>query len=83
MSLSSAVSFLSVLYFISILVIAVLTSVYPFLPHDEQAIPMSHSFISNTTASLDIDWNIMLGLRLNQAISFILGMCSMFGSSMW
>jgi len=73
MSLSSAVSILSVLYFISILAIAVLTSVYPFLLHNEQVLPISHSFNINTTASLDIEWSIMLGLRMNQGISFILG----------
>ena len=72
MWLSSAVSFLSVIYFTSVLVIAVLANVYPYLPKNGNDPTIDHSESSNSTIILEIDHDIMTGLLVSQFISFFM-----------
>ena len=75
MNFSSAVSFLSALYFVSLLGFALLTNIHPFLPYEEQDLHINLKK-NNETSILDKDDKILLGFGVNQGISFILGKSS-------
>ena len=74
MSFSSAVSVLSIMYFISILIIALLTNIQPFLHHHStQDTTITETNSSYNYSNFTIDENMLIGTRLNQGISFVIG----------
>ena len=72
MDFNRAVSFLSALYFVSLLGLALLTNIHPFLPYGKQDLHIIFKK-NNETSILDNDDKIWLGFGVNQGISFILG----------
>ena len=74
MSFSCAVSVLSIVYFISILVIALLTNIHPFLHHHStQDITITGTNSSYNYSNSTLDENLVIGWRLNLGISFAIG----------
>ena len=74
MSVSCAVSVLSIMYFISILIIALLTNIHPFLHHHStQDTTITETNSSYNYSNFTIDEQLLIGSRLNQGISFVIG----------